>query len=64
MPKETLEEYYPTPFTKQKTEITNDKKVSYAKEVAGKITQTQFEADMKIIFDALCECNAKSFIPK
>jgi putative ATP-dependent endonuclease of OLD family len=62
--KESLEEYYPAPYTKQKGEIPNNKKLAYAKEVAEKITQVQFEQDMKIIFDAVEACNAKSFNPK
>lgn len=62
--KETLEEYYSSPYTKQKGEITNDQKVNYAKEIAEKITKEEFENGMKIIFDALENCNAKAFNPR
>ncbi len=62
--KESLEEYYPSPHTKQKGEIANDQKVNYAKEVAEKITQTEFENNMKIMFDVLECSNNKAFNPK
>lgn len=62
--KESLEEYYPSPHTKQKGEIANEQKVNYAKEVAEKITQEEFERDMKIMFDALECSNNKAFNPK
>jgi predicted ATP-dependent endonuclease of OLD family len=66
--KESLEEYYPSPYTKNSIEVQKlqeeGRKVEYAKEVALKITQNQFEDDMPIIFNALKECNSKSFNPK
>lgn len=58
---ESLEEYYPSLYKKNKSQISNDQKVTYAKEVAEKITQKQFESEMKIIFDALKMCNLKAF---
>ena len=65
---ESLEEYYPTPYTKNATEIaqliTDGKKVSYAKEVADQITQEQFENNMIVIFQALTKCNESAFNPK
>ncbi len=63
----TLEEYYPSPYTKNATEIAqlvaDKKKAEYAKEVAGKITQDQFESNMEIIFNALKKCNEIAFNP-
>lgn len=65
LPKESLEEYYPSPYTKTAAEAkqlgADKKKVEYAKEVANKITQAQFETDMAIIFQALEASNAKAF---
>lgn len=61
--KESLEEYYPNPFGKKEGEISNDQKVKYAKDVADKITKTQFESNMKVIFDALEASNKKGFNP-
>ncbi|MFA6304536.1 MAG: AAA family ATPase [Patescibacteria group bacterium] len=58
---ETLEEYYPNGYKKTKNEIQVDKKVSYAEEVGNKITQAQFESEMKIIHDALEAANTKGF---
>lgn len=63
LPKESLEEYYPAPFVKRKDELTLEKKVEYAKSVALQIDQNKFEADMKIILDALEAANEKSFNP-
>lgn len=64
----TLEEYYPSPYTKNAAEIAqlvaDKKKAEYAKEVAGKITQNEFESNMEIIFNALKKCNEKAFNPK
>lgn len=64
LPKETLEEYYPAKYAKTKGSLSNEQKVPYAKEIAGKITQVEFQNEMKIIFEALEECNKKSFNPK
>ncbi len=65
---ESLEEYYPTPYTKTSAEAhqlqADGKKVEYAKDVASKITQTQLETDMSLIFEALEVCNTKSFNPR
>lgn len=61
---ETLEEYYPNSYKKIKAEIKNTEKVKYAKEVAGKITQEQFESEMNKIFEALEACNTKGFNTK
>jgi len=60
---ETIEEYYPNGYKKSKDEIQNSQKVEYAKEVAGKITQEQFESEMQIIFNALETANTKGFNP-
>jgi len=65
---ESLEEYYPSPYTKNSTEIaqlvTDGKKVEYAKDVAERITQEQFEDSMGVIFKALMKCNELAFNPK
>lgn len=58
---ETLEEYYPSAYKKNKGEIPNEQKVEYAKEVAGKITRNEFETEMAIIFNAVNESNKKAF---
>lgn len=58
---ETIEEYYPAPYKKNKGDISNDQKVMYAKSVAEKITQQEFETEMKKIFDAIEFCNKKAF---
>ncbi len=60
---ESLEEFYPGDYKKRKGELAEVQKVNYAREVVGKITQSQFELDMKVIFDALEACNTKSFNP-
>ncbi len=64
---EFLEGYYPDPWTltrEQAEQKKNDKtKVSYAKQVAESITQTDFENTMKVIFDALETANLKGFNP-
>ncbi len=60
---ESLEEFYPGQYKKRRGELNEDQKVSYAKDVAKGITQSQFESDMKIILDALEACNRKSFNP-
>jgi len=57
----TLEEYYPNGYKKTRDEIQNNQKVKYAKEVARKITQQQFESEMQIIFNALETANTKGF---
>jgi predicted ATP-dependent endonuclease of OLD family len=60
---ESLEEYYPASYKKKKDDFDEEQKVNYAKDVAKKITQNQFESDMKIIFEALKAANSKSFNP-
>lgn len=66
--KTSLEEYYPSPYTKTTEEIAqlvaDKKKTEYAKEVAGQITQEQFESEMEIIFKALERCNELAFNPR
>lgn len=63
----TLEEYYPSPYTKNTAEIAqlvaDKKKTEYAKEVARKITQEQFENNMVVMFNALKKCNELAFNP-
>lgn len=65
---ESLEEYYPSPYTKNSSEIAqlvaDGKKVEYAKDVAEKITQEQFENNMSVFFNALKKCNESAFNPK
>jgi predicted ATP-dependent endonuclease of OLD family len=65
---ESLEEYYPSPYTKTSAEAhqlqLDGKKVEYAKDVASKIGQNQFETNMPVIFQALELSNTKSFNPK
>jgi len=64
----SLEEYYPAPYTKNTAEIallvSEGAKVAYAKEVAEKITQEEFENSMPIISQALIRCNEIAFDPK
>lgn len=68
LPTTSLEEYYPKPYTKTADEVQQlqieGEKVEYAKQVADKITQKQFENEMALIFQALEACNQKSFNPK
>lgn len=65
---ESLEEYYPAPYKKTAVEAKqlqkDSKKVEYAKEVASKISQSQFEQEMPLLFNALVASNVKSFNPK
>lgn len=65
---ESLEEYYPAPYTKTKEEakkLQEEKnKASYAKEVAEKISKEQFEKNLKVVYQALEECNKRAFNPK
>lgn len=68
LPTSSLEEYYPSPYTKNSAEIAqlvaNKQKVLYSKEVAGKITQEQFENNMSILFSTLKRCNELAFNTK
>jgi putative ATP-dependent endonuclease of the OLD family len=58
---ETLEEYYPDPFTKQRGDVLNEDKVEYARSVARKITREQFEASMPKLFAAMVAAEEKGF---
>lgn len=58
---ETLEEYYPDNFKKHKGEVPNDKKVTYARDVAKAITREQFEGEMPKLFAALVAARDKGF---
>jgi hypothetical protein len=58
---ETLEEYYPGAFKKQRGEVPNDKKVASAQHVAQSITQEQFEREMPKLFEALMKAKDKGF---
>ncbi len=53
LPTESLEEYYPEPFKKEKGELQSSDKVPYAREVANNISKEQFEDEMNVIYDAL-----------
>lgn len=59
-PETALEKYYPNGFKKNDAEIkelkTKGLKVSYAIEVANKISKIQFETEMEIVFSALKKC--------
>lgn len=65
---DSLEEYYPSPYSKTSSETkklgVDGEKVNYAKKVASEITKKQFETDMLLIFQALEKCNKESFNPK
>ena len=61
LPTETLEEYYPGNWQKNKKDIKNVEKVSYAKKVAQNITQEQFEEKMRVMFNALNKALEKGF---
>lgn len=58
---ETLEEYYPGAFKKQRGEVPNDTKVAYARDVARSITRNQFEQEMPKLFLALKAAVLKGF---
>lgn len=58
---ETLEEYYPGEFKKQRGEVPNNLKVEYALTVAKAITLQQFEEEMQKLFAALCAAREKGF---
>lgn len=60
---ESLEEYYPGGFKKNKGEVPNNEKVAYALRVSQGITQEQFEKEMKVIHNALIACNTLAFSP-
>lgn len=61
LPTETLEEYYPKPFTKTRSEISNDQKVNFAKEVSSKISKEQFEKEMPVLYEMLKRTSELSF---
>lgn len=58
---ETLEEYYPDPFKRQRGEVPNEGKVAYAREVARKISQKHFEMEMPKLFCAMTAAKEKGF---
>ncbi len=63
LPTCTLEEHYPAPWKRTAEEedcMNGHKKKQLGKRVGKEISQAQFENDLKIIFDALNECWAKS----
>lgn len=68
LPHENLEECYPNAYKKDMVGIVqlkvDGKKVAYAKEVAQKLTQNEFEQEMPILYQALCKCNEAAFNPK
>ena len=61
LPTETLEEFYPQPFAKKRGEISNEQKVTYAREVANKISKDQFEKEMPILYEALKRASELGF---
>lgn len=64
LPFDALEKYYPTDYAKSDTEIrkleVDEQKVEYAREIANKITQEQFERDMVVIYNTLEKALEKS----
>lgn len=58
---ETLEEYYPSNFKKNRGDVSNEEKVKYARYVAKGITQQQFEEETPILFAALQAAKNKGF---
>lgn len=60
---ETLEEYYPSEWSKTKEEMNQEglSKVPYAKKVSTEITQQQFEEDMTVLKTALDKAVEKGF---
>jgi putative ATP-dependent endonuclease of the OLD family len=63
LPSETLEEYYPIGWAKNREEMDSEglRKSSYAKTVANAITQAQFEQEMPVLFEALNKALEKGF---
>ena len=62
LPVESLEAYYPKDYKTDKSD--KAEKTKYAEKVANKITQRQFELEMKVIFSALDKCHSNGFAPK
>lgn len=63
LPTCSIEEYYPAPWHRTAEEedaMNGHKKKQLAKRVGKEIDQIQFETNLKIVFDALTECWAKS----
>ena len=62
LPLDAIEKYYPDPWKKNDTEIKQLDDVVYgklllARDTVGKnITKSQFESDMKVVFEALKQC--------
>lgn len=65
LPKCSLEEYYPPPFTKNAEESKllgqQRMKVAYAKEVGTEITKAQFESQMPVLASAVKRCCELAF---
>lgn len=63
LPKHSLEEYYPEPFTKTSEELKSfgKQKVPYAREVGAKISRDQFESEMPLLHAAMSRCVELAF---
>ncbi len=63
LPTTSLEEYYPTPYTKtyEESRALGREKVAYAKTVASEITLEEFEQSMPLMHHALVRCNELAF---
>ncbi len=61
LPTETIEEYYPNGYKKNKGEVDWKEKVTYAKEVANNISKVEFESLMSKVFLALKKAYEKSY---
>lgn len=63
--KQSLEEYYPAPFTKTAEEtklmVKQKEKVTYAKKVGAEISKEQFELQMPVLASALKRCCELAF---
>ena len=66
LPHCSIEECYPSPWTKTSDEVKELQaerggKTKLAKEVAGAISKSDFESELKDIFDALTKCHEMAF---
>lgn len=61
LPVGSIEEYYPSPWKRNPQGMSGEEKLKLAKEVGEKISQQEFETEMKIFFDALTSCWQKAF---
>ena len=61
LPKRSIEEYYPQPWTRNPQQMSGKDKVSLADTVATNITKKQFETEMSCFFQALTNCWNKAF---